>query len=120
MTTKQTALDHFDEIVRAGNAFNAKDRPSNWIVCADGFKVSVLAHAGAYCTPRPPIHHLTVKDAPPCGPFTAVEVGFPSARPEPWSDWEERAEAPEDPIGSVYGFVPVALVRALIESHEVR
>lgn len=50
-------------------------------------------------------------------PYTSVEVGFPSARPEPWGEWERYAEDSTDPTGTVYGFVPVALVRDLIASH---
>ena len=42
------------------------------VVCADGFKMSVQAHAGAYCLPR-------MSGAPV---YREVEVGFPSKREE--------------------------------------
>lgn len=82
-------------------------KPSNKITCMDGFKLSVIAGGGSYSIPR------FTDD----GPYVSVEVGFPSARPEPWGVWEEFAERADDPTGTVYGFVPVELVRALIESH---
>jgi hypothetical protein len=122
MSDESKALAQFDEIVRAGNRPGADGRPSNWIKCTDGFKVSVLAHGGAYCSPRPPIEDLLGKRTPPRrGPFTALEVGYPSERPEPWDEWVKYIDGDEasDPTQSVYGYVPVPIVRALIESHEV-
>lgn len=79
---------------------------SNMVRCADGFHMSVIAGGGAYTIPRD------------CeGPYDAVEVGFPSARPEPWAVWERYCESPEAPTDTVYGFVPVAMVRDLVELH---
>lgn len=114
-------MNLLEQIVAAGN------RPHgtipNRITCADGFTLSVIAGPGVYCTPRPALlDNLPdglVSDAPKDypGPYTAVEVGFPSARPEPWSDWSQRAEDEEEPTSTVYGYVPVEMVRALIESH---
>ena len=40
------------------------------IVCADGFSMSVQAHAGSYCTPRQNE-----------GPHTHMEGGYPSSAP---------------------------------------
>ena len=76
------------------------------IVCEDGFRLSVQAGELLYCSPR--------IDA---GPWSAVEVGFPSARPEPWAEWLEYCEDPDRPTNTVYGYVPLTLVEALIESH---
>ena len=76
------------------------------IECADGFSLSVQVGKYLYSTPR--------EDA---GPWTAVEVGFPSATPEPWSEWEPYVEDANDPTGTVYAYVPLSLVEALIESH---
>ena len=84
--------------------------------CQDGFTMSVIAHAGAYCTPRP-----DWDSTPPGfdGPFTQLEVGFPSQRPEPWDQWAAHADDGdrEDPTDTVYGYVPVQMVRDLIEMH---
>lgn len=88
-------------------------KPSNKITCADGFHLSVIAGSGMYCSPWP---GMDVPDEYE-GPFTAVEVGYPSKRPEPWSDWEQFCDGAEDPTGTVYGFVPVETVRALVERH---
>jgi hypothetical protein len=92
-------MSQLDAIVASGV------RPSN-IMCVDGFRVSVIASASAYCTPR------TAQ-----GPYTHVEVGFPSRRPEPWDAWVKYAEDPEIPTGTVYGWVPVDLVRDLVAAH---
>lgn len=85
---------------------------SNSIRCADGFKVSIIAGGGAYSTPRSDGY----TDSEP-GPFSAVEVGFPTARPEPWADWEQYCKDPKNPMGTVYGYVPVDMARALVASH---
>ena len=103
-----------DDIAREGTSrpdFSAGGKPSNLIECADGFGLSVIAGAGAYCQPRVQFR----RDYE--GPYTAAEVGFPSARPEPWSEWREFAEDPDQPTGTVYSSVPVALIRALVDSH---
>lgn len=102
------------------------------IRCADGFTVSVQASNGHYCLDangrRPVFSKETI-----ALPFTAVEVGYPSAMPEPWrcSAWAEGYDAhdkhpecdgweryAEDGEGSsVYGFVPVQMVKDLIAVH---
>ncbi|MGW7350886.1 hypothetical protein [Streptomyces sp. NPDC054784] len=118
----------FNAIVEGGNAWRrggGKRPVQNLITCVDGFELSVLAGAGAYCAPRPPLFpHLPYSgdalsdvgaDYP--GPYTAVEVGFPSERPEPWAAWSRYAEGADDPTETVYGYVPVDVVRELIVSH---
>lgn len=114
-------MNTFDQIVAAGN--RPHGTTPNRITCADGFTLSVIAGPGVYCTPRPALLDALpdglVSDAPRdyLGPYTAVEVGFPSARPEPWAEWSQRAEDEDEPTSTVYGYVPVDMVRALIESH---
>ena len=70
------------------------------VVCADGLSMSVQASHGAYCTPR--------DDA---GPYESVEVGFPSY---PVLELREYAEDPNDLENTVYGWVPLELVRKII------
>lgn len=94
-----------------------KLKPSNHLKCADGFEVSVIAGWGAYCAPRPIGYGNAAAAADFEGPYTHVEVGFPSVRPEPWSEWEGYCESPTDPTGTVYSHVPVDTVRALITLH---
>lgn len=73
------------------------------IVCRDGFMMSVQADRWTYCTPRDDD-----------GPWTAAEVGFPSEREELLMP---HAEDPERPTNTVYGYVPVETVLAVIEKH---
>lgn len=124
MTSSQTPT--LDQIAAKGNA---PDRATGEraidtrISCADGFSLSVIAGAGYYCTPRPSLLASLpdglVSNAPADypGPYTAVEVGFPSERPEPWGEWVQRVEDEERPTKAVYGYVPVQMVRDLIVSH---
>ena len=99
-----------EHIIAKGNRFRTVPTfAENWVHCADGFKMSVLAGWGAYSIPRP------LDDFE--GPYLAVEVGYPSARPEPWDLWSTYAECESDPTGTVYGRVPVDMVRALVALH---
>jgi hypothetical protein len=107
----------------------------NWITCADGFKLSVIAGGGAYCSPRPGLSlYDDVPDDYP-GPYAAVEVGYPSERPEPWhctgwadgfdshedhdvcDGWQNYADGEDYDDTSVYARVPVQMVRDLIALH---
>ena len=65
---------------------------------------------------RPTRRQGETDDAYFSGPYTHVEVGFPSAKPEPWTDWETYSDGGE-PTETVYGYVPVEMVTALVESH---
>jgi hypothetical protein len=107
----------------------------NWITCADGFRLSVIAGGGAYCSPRPGmLPYDDVSDDYP-GPYQAVEVGYPSERPEPWhcaawsegfdnhrdhptcDGWQAYADGEDYDDTSVYARVPVQMVRDLIALH---
>lgn len=75
------------------------------VICADGFEMSVQASEGHYCSPRDNI-----------GPYTSVEIGYPSERVEEFMhyiDGDENA----DPTQTVYGWVPLETVVQIIESH---
>ena len=88
----------FEDIVSGTN----KDRVAPKIHCVDGAIVSVQASEWHYCTPRN--NH---------GPYTHVEVGYPSTNPpDLWAVYAD-GEFPSD----VYGYVPVELVEQFIESH---
>jgi hypothetical protein len=123
-----------EEIIAKGNRGHYGYKDNSVITCADGFHMSVIAGGGTYSTPKPafcscyfrkqlssayvvePAGHEVPHDYP--GPYTDVEVGFPSMRPEPWGQWEPYCESgDEDWSGSVYGFVPVDMVRALVALH---
>ena len=74
------------------------------VVCADGFCMSVQAHAGAYCKPRGNNESK----------YTHVEIGFPSEREPMLMEWCEDLK---DPTGTVYGYVPVQVVTNVIVKH---
>ena len=74
------------------------------VVCADGFNMSVQAHAGAYCLPR-------MTGAPV---YREVEVGFPSKREDLLMEWAEDSDRPTD---TVYAYVPVGVVTTVIAKH---
>ena len=73
------------------------------VKCADGFTMSVQASKTNYNSPRDDV-----------GPYTAVEVGFPSSY-----DYylHEFAENPDKPTETVYGWVPADTVMMCIEAH---
>lgn len=73
------------------------------VVCVDGYSMSVQASAHHYCFPRQDV-----------GPWETVEVGFPS-RIEPLLF--EYAEEPGAWTDTVYSYVPIELVAAVIELH---
>lgn len=91
------------------NGHEYPGRPVRKIRCADGFEMSVQACRYTYCTPR--------QDR---GPWTHVEVGFPSAFEEtlmPWVDGDPSDLSEKNTLGNVYGFVPIEIVCAIIERH---
>jgi len=73
------------------------------VVCADGFSMSVQASERNYSTPRDDV-----------GPYTAVEVGFPSSY-----DYflHGYAENPDTPTDTVYGYVPADTIMLCIDAH---
>ena len=78
------------------------------VTCKDGLQLSVQGSSFHYCSPR--------DDE---GPYTRVEVGFIEMNGEqfaPPEQWREYADGDEFPT-SVYGYVPVDLVHALIAEH---
>ena len=74
------------------------------VVCADGFKMSVQAHDGAYCSPR-------TNNA---SSYSEVEIGFPTAK-EPLL--MEYCEDREQPTHTVYAYVPAQVVTNVIAKH---
>ena len=75
------------------------------VVCEDGFSVSIQASRYSYSEPK--------RDNYAQG-YTSVELGFPN-RPCPFII--DYAETPEDPTGSVYGYVPASVVKKMIAAH---
>lgn len=86
-----------------GDGFVVDGPPVARIQCKDGFNLSVQAGETLYCTPRQRR-----------GPWTEVEIGFPSERVESFMPY---AEEPENPTDTVYGYVPIELVLEAIAEH---
>ena len=75
------------------------------IICKDGFQMSVQASGSHYCEPRELLAD---------GAYTKWEVGFPSAEEETLMPY---CSEPEEPLETVYGWVPTEVIDALIEKH---
>jgi hypothetical protein len=73
------------------------------IVCNDGFNMYVQGSAGHYCNPR------KTQDW-----YNSLEIGFPSEE-EPLIN--QYAETEHDWTGTVYGYVPIETIQAVIEKH---
>jgi hypothetical protein len=115
--SKTPQLDRIIAEGTSGAGYKRQGKPNNLIRCADGFQLSVIAGPGNYCSPRPDGFRDSDPDDSYEGPYDQVEVGYPSERPEPWDQWSEWCESPGFPTESVYGYVPVDAVRALVLLH---
>jgi hypothetical protein len=73
------------------------------LYCSDGFNMSVQASERNYCAPRDNT-----------GPYTAVEIGFPSAVEKKLIPF---AEDKADPLGTVYCWVPTRVLWEVITEH---
>jgi len=81
-----------------------KRKLNKYVVCADGFRMSVQASDTAYCSPR--------INGASC--YSQVEVGFPNAS-EPLL--MRYAEDPSSPTDTVYPYVPAVTVTNVILKH---
>ena len=73
------------------------------VVCKDGFKMYVQAGQSLFSSPR------DVADS-----YEEAEVGFPSAEESLLTSY---AENEENLCGTVYGYVPCAVIDAVIDRH---
>jgi hypothetical protein len=91
-----------------------KEWPRPAIQCTDGFRISVQAHYGAYCSPRP----MSPGQMEYIDEYFQVECGYPSAEVPELAQWKDGdKEDRSSDTESVYGYVPVSVVLALIEKH---
>ena len=74
------------------------------VVCADGFSMSVQASEYSYCSPRGNRAHN----------YYEMEIGFPSEMEPDIMEWAEDASCPTQ---TVYGYVPVEVIDAVIKKH---
>ena len=70
---------------------------------ADGNSMSVQASSGHYSTPRVRIDYEE---------YTHFEIGFPSKKYESIMSY---CEDPDDPTGTVYGYVPKNLIDEIVK-----
>ena len=77
---------------------------NEYVVCKDGFRMSVQANEWAYCTPRMSY----------AGWYTEVEVGFPTEREELLMPYVEDESRPTD---TVYGYTPTHVIARVLEKH---
>lgn len=75
------------------------------IQCNDGFSISIQASGGHYCHPR-----MTFE-----GPYTEVELGYPSCSEELLISFMEDDCC--EPENTVYPYVPVVVVDRVIKKH---
>jgi hypothetical protein len=88
--------------VDMADVFEHKERTPR-LYCMDGTTLSVQAGESNYCSPRDNI-----------GPWTRVEVGFPSKHFPLLDEYKDGGES-DSPTESVYGFVPIEIVEKCIE-----
>lgn len=100
-----------DKIIAEGNRKYLYYSGDNWIECADGYRFSAVAGFGIRSTPTMELHQYVV------GPFSHLEIGFPSSTPEPWDEWSKYVEDSDHPTETVYSYVPVELVKDLVARH---
>lgn len=99
--------DHVNEFLReTGNLLKSLGQ---WPIrtrmhLESGLAMSVQASNYHYCEPR-----LDDQDF-----YSAVEIGFPNQEVE---EFLEYAEDASNPCDTVYGWVPIEVVNAVIEKH---
>ena len=83
----------------------------DYVVCADGFTMSVQASENHYCSPRADGAEVI---------YGRVEIGFPSEREPEFDEYVEDLSQDGKDIdwtGSVYGWVPSDIVALVIAKH---
>lgn len=104
MTAKEWLQRTLPERIEGMSEYYRHNRPR--ARCADGFTVSIQANTdGHYCQPRD-----TNYDGTPW----AVELGYPS---EADDRLMEYAEDKDRPTNTVYGYVPLDVVEAVVADH---
>ena len=95
-----TAKEYMEKTFERGNEYLRRAR----IECNDGFSMSVQGGTSFhYCTPRENVNE-----------YEEVEIGFPSEKEELIMQYAENKDEPTD---TVYGYVPIETVEAVVEKH---
>jgi len=100
---RDTFVSEKEYIERGGTliAYRYIQRPR--IYCFDGFHISVQGNDGVYCSPRKYVKY-----------YTEMELGYPSKKEE---SILEYAEEPKAPTKTVYGHVPIDVIKKMIIKH---
>lgn len=101
MTLEEFVKKTFDpqQYIPGGSIHCSRPR----IFCKDGLSLSVQGSSLHYCTPRETIDS-----------YSSMEIGFPSRR---ISELKEFAEEPKRLTKTVYGWVPVKIIKQVIKEH---
>jgi len=97
-------MNEYDkEQVRALTDF-FESRRNMWLQAPNGAKLSLATGTSLYCTPRDK-----------SGPYTHVEVGFPTGNiPESWKEYADWYDSGDNTgtwrDSDIYGFMPVELL----------
>jgi len=83
----------------------SRQKPREYVYCADGFNMSVQASKTIYCSPRVDGYETI---------YSHVEIGFPSERE---ALLDEYAEDKDRYTETVYPYVPSQLVALIIAKH---
>ena len=83
----------------------SRQKPREYVYCADGFNMSVQASKTHYCSPRVDGYEAI---------YSRVEIGFPSERE---ALLDEYAEDKDKYTETVYSWVPSQLVALIIAKH---
>ena len=107
---KYRVVKEYPDVPNIGGTGSMKVSRNPYVVCADGFVMSVQCGQSLYSSPKDVAKR-----------YREVEIGFPSV-PEPLiaeyaEDWE--VEGDDDPrlCNTVYGYVPVGLVDQVLKKH---
>ena len=94
-------IQKYRTVAKLGMGMTSSHTP--YVICKDGFVMSVQAGQSLYSEPR------DVVDS-----YEEAEVGFPS---EEESLLTSYAEDEENLCGTVYGYVPCSIIDEVIEKH---
>lgn len=100
--TREKNTDYVNQYFKNLPHTGAFPMPRPAFVLKDGTTISIQASTTTYCSPR-------VNNAEK---YEAVEVGFPSKE---FPELLPYAEDPETPTHTVYGYVPVEILNAIID-----
>ncbi|WP_271751551.1 hypothetical protein [Cohnella sp. JJ-181] len=95
-----TVKDWLESTFDPNDPYQVRER----VTCVDGYSVSIQGGTRThYCSPRQHVNR-----------YDEVELGYPSSADDELIPY---AEDPNDLTGSVFGYVPIAVVEAVITKH---